>query len=93
MILDDNRSKAVTARTEAEAIDRKSEIQRKLEFVFGEHTFFRSAKGLFIVEPVSDPQRPNRTLVKRVRLAKWTNREQTALKPIKETPKARRIEI
>lgn len=93
MILDETLSKAVTARTAAEAIDSASKAQRKLESVFGEHTFFSSDKGLFIVEPAEDPERPNHTLVRRIRLATWADRSRRVLKPIKETPKAKRIAI
>lgn len=93
MILDEAKVKAVTIRTGAEVIDKRSAAQQKLEFVFGEHTFFRSPNGLFIVEPTSDPKRPNRTLVKRVRLARWADRTKQVLKPIEETPKARQIAI
>lgn len=93
MVLDEALSQAVISRTAATVIDTESDTQRKLEFVFGEHTFFSSAKGLFIVEPTSDPKRPNRKLVKRIRLATWVDGDRKVLKPIKATPKAKKIEV
>ena len=84
---------AIVARTEAAVVDTGSDAQRKLVFVFGQHTFFTDAKGLFVVEPSMDPKRPKRSLVKRVRLARWDDRESGVLKPIKTTPKAKTVKI
>lgn len=93
MILDENRSIAVTNRTDSQVVDKKSIAQRRLEAVFGRHTFFSCSTGLFIVEPTSDPKRPERTLVRRVRLATWADDEHKNLKPIKSTPKAKLIKV
>lgn len=93
VMLDETLVKAVTARTAAEVIDTNSEAQRKLEFVFGKHTFFSYEKGLFVVEPLQDAKQPNRRLVKRVRLATWADDDRKVLKPIKATSKAKKIEL
>ena len=93
IILDETMSRAVTSRTDAEVVDKTSDAQRKLEYVFGKHTFFSNAKGIFVVEPVVDAKQPKRRLVKRVRLADWIDAERKVLKPINATPKAKKIEL
>ena len=71
----------IESKTGSEAVQRNSTLDKKLVKAFGAHTFFKSAKGLFIVEPTSDPERPERKLVRRVRVASWANAEKTALTP------------
>lgn len=93
MILGEAHTKAVSKRMAAEAIDESSDTHRKLVFVFGHHTFFMSAAGVFIVEKQPGPKKPGVTRVERVRLATWTTRDRNVLKPIKATPKARKIEV
>ena len=93
MVLEEPHLNAVIAHTAANVINTDSDAQRRLEFVFGKHTFFTNEKGLFIVEPTTDPERPNRTLVKRVRLANWVAPDFKFLKPINATTKAKKIEI
>lgn len=93
MLLDETLAKAVTTRTSAEVIDKTSKAQGKLSRVFGDHTFFRSDKGVFIVEPAPDPKRPNRTLVKRIQLATWLDGEKTTLSPIDAEHRAKKIKL
>lgn len=76
-------SARIEAKTGGEAIQRNSTLDKKLVKAFGAHTFFKSAKGLFIVEPTTDPDRPDRKLVRRIRVASWANAEKTELTPRK----------
>lgn len=83
----------IETKTGGEAVQRNSTLEKKLTKAFGAHTFFTSAKGLFIVEPTTDPDRPDRKLVRRIRVASWVDEEKTALKPRNAKSAAERITV
>lgn len=82
MLLTRKQSTKVASKTGSEALAKDSSSSRKLTKIFGAHTFFKSDKGLFIVQPTVDPERPERTLVRRIRLADWADSEKTSLIPL-----------
>ena len=93
MKLSEKQSKAIASKTGSEVVQAESTTQRKLEHAFGAHTFFKSRKGVFMVEPTTDPKRPRRALVRQVSLAAWSDKAKTSLKPLAAIEGAQRIPI
>lgn len=82
MELSEKQSSAIAKKTGSEVVASASATQRKLERAFGAHTFFKSERGVFMVKPTTDPKRPGRALVRRVRLAAWADKAQTTLEAL-----------
>ncbi|MCI4666506.1 MAG: hypothetical protein MRY74_17495 [Neomegalonema sp.] len=83
MILSQKHVNSVLRWTICEVITRGSEAHEKLVDVFGEHTFFKSVEGVFIMEPINADRPSKQNLVKRVRVATWTSDERKLLRPIR----------
>jgi len=63
---------------EAEAVPESISIVPQLRDLYGEHTFLLGGNGLHIVEP-AEPNQPDSTIGRVVKLASWTNPDHTTL--------------
>jgi len=70
---------------DAEPIPADHPAVAKLQWLFGEHTYFLNSEGLNIVEPVEDEQNKGRRGVV-VNLANWIDERAESLKPHKPVP-------
>ena len=83
MILSQKHVNSVLRWTNCELIASESEAHERLVGVFGEHTFFKSVEGVFIMEPINADRPSKQNLVKRVRVAAWTSNDRKLLRPIR----------
>ena len=93
MIVSEKDAESIQKWADCEKVDDSSDLQRKLIYVFVEHSFFRSRRGVFIVEQKADRSRQGRRLVKRVHVAAWSDESRTILKPLESTERARQIHV
>ena len=93
MMLSERQSSAIASKTGSEVILENAPAQRKLERIFGKHTFFKSENGVFKVEPITDPKRPKRALVRRIPIASWADKSKTTVEPIEGSAGSNRIKI
>lgn len=92
MRLTRNQTEAVSKKTGARVFAKGSNSEKILRDNFGQHTFFRSDDGVFIVEPEPLRQNEGKKLVRRVKVARWSDPEKTLLSSLRSKSEPIRID-
>lgn len=64
---------------EAQPIPQDNRLLAELSDIFGEHTYFLDNNGLHIVEELAEPDQAGASVGRVVKVASWTNADQTTL--------------
>ena len=83
MKLNTQQVSAIKEQIGAEPVDQTSDAETQLREVFGEHTFYADATGLFVLEPATPETAPEAAESAQViQIATWSNEEKDTLKSI-----------